>query len=86
MYRKSLEMYPIVENYLEGKQSQKSICDSASISVPVFQYWLKKYRAEHSQDEENGFVEVEVQTNLKIPTSSLTIYLPSGTRVEIPLH
>ncbi len=86
MYRKSEQMYPIIKNYLEGNISQSSICDSAGISVPVLQYWLKKYRSEHSLETESGFAELEVETTVKVTTSSLTIYLPSGARVEIPLH
>lgn len=50
-------MYPLIERYLEGGQTQKAFSESHDISVAVLNYWISKYRRD--QKSVSAFIEVK---------------------------
>lgn len=50
-------MFPLVESYLKGHQTQKVFCAEQGISTSILCYWLAKYRREVPQKPE-AFIEI----------------------------
>ena len=82
MYRRSDQMYPIVEEYINGKSSKEELCKTHGLSIHVLQYWLKKYRDSHI-DAVDNFSALEVTSSKEM--GMISIHLPNGTRIEIPM-
>ena len=55
--RTAQEMYPLVECYLQGHQTQKAFCRAHGISTSKLNYWLAKYRKEATHKPE-AFIEI----------------------------
>ena len=74
------EMFPLVERYLAGDQTQKAFTDEHGFSIAVFNYWLSKYRRQNETPED--FVEISLA-----PESSrqalLEICYPDGVRLRL---
>ena len=83
MYRSSEQMYPIVEDYIEGRKSKEELCELNGFSIHVFQYWLKKYREDKTEAVDN-FSALEISKSQD--SGMINIHLPNGTRIEIPMH
>jgi transposase-like protein len=83
MYRSSAQMYPVVQAYLTGIKTKNDICNENEIPLHVFQYWLKKYQST-DEDELEGFATLQVEQTAQ--GGNISIYLPNGTRIEIPLQ
>lgn len=84
MKRTSTQMYPVVEAYLSSDQTQDSFCSEAGISVAVLNYWLKKYRNEHTGDSPwpeppPSFVQITPSTS---GNASLEVSYPGGIRLR----
>ncbi len=53
-------MYPLIERYLEGAQTQKAFSESHNISLAVLNYWISKYRRESiSPKSPAPFIEIK---------------------------
>ena len=50
-------MYPLIERYLEGGQTQKAFSESHNISLAVLNYWISKYR--RAGDSQSPFIEIK---------------------------
>lgn len=90
--RRSDEMYPLVELYLEGSLTQKEFCDEMEISRHVFNYWLMKFRREKQGTDAGehgvGFVALDVKEGLPLAQKRerlVQISYPDGTVVELSI-
>lgn len=57
MQHSAKTMYPLIEDYLEGGQTQKAFSKSHNLSLAVLNYWISKYRRDHKSPP--SFVEVK---------------------------
>jgi hypothetical protein len=61
-HRTPVEMYPVIESYLESGLTQRVFCRQQGLSMQVFAYWLAKYRREQkferAPSEGNAFIEL----------------------------
>ena len=55
--RTAHEMFPLVEHYLQGHQTQKAFCREHGISTSMLNYWLAKYRKE-AAPKPGPFIEI----------------------------
>lgn len=80
-------MFPLVETYLAGDQTQKAFCAEHGLSMPVLNYWLKKYRRHHDEGPTTAFVEVtpesEIATMVAPADALLEIWYPHGVRLRL---
>jgi transposase len=44
-------IFPVIEAWQEGGQSQAKFCKENKLSISTFQYWLKKYRETRSETQ-----------------------------------
>ncbi|MFK7848928.1 MAG: hypothetical protein AB8G77_26815 [Rhodothermales bacterium] len=78
MQHSSKTMYPLIERYLEGDQTQKAFSASHNISLAVLNYWISKYRRDHISPK--AFIEVKPPV---IPQAFAEISFASGARVQL---
>lgn len=83
MYRSSEQMYPIVEEYIQGGRSKEALCKANGFSIHVFQYWLKKYQDTKTEIVDN-FSALEITQSESL--GHINIHLPNGARIEIPMR
>ena len=71
-------MFPLVELYIEGERTQRDFSAEHGMSLPVFRYWLAKYRRETA--EPRAFLEI-------LPAAAerplLEVCYPTGVRLRI---
>ncbi|MBL7793330.1 MAG: hypothetical protein JNK77_13460 [Saprospiraceae bacterium] len=79
--RKSAEMYPLIELYLGGSQTQREFCEERGLNVGVFNYWLGRYRGEQSEST-SGF-EVIALPNVPVVESGIELEYPNGIKLRI---
>ena len=74
-------MYPLVERYLQGHQTQKVFCREHGLSTSVLCYWLAKYRRQLSEPP-SAFVEISPDP---APAASvlLEVLSPQGLRLRL---
>lgn len=73
------QMFDLIEQWKQSSLSQKSFCEEHSLRYHTFYYWLKCYRRQHADNNNNSFVKL----NIDAPSSSYAaeIYFPNGVRV-----
>lgn len=87
------EMFTHVEACERSKLSQKAYCNKEGLAYSTFQYWVKKYREEFSEDkvsdEPPGFIPVEVQPDPELDnigvSNQLHFLFPNGIQVMCPV-
>jgi hypothetical protein len=72
-------MYPLIEAYLAGDESERTFCAEQGLSRSVFAYWRAKYRREV---EPSGGAFVEVPSPGSAAPSAEVSY-PNGVRVAL---
>lgn len=76
--RTAEEMFPLVEQYLQGRQSLKAFCAEHAISASQLYYWRRKYR---KQPQGEAFI------RLAPPAAGeravLEIVYPGGVRLRL---
>ena len=86
------KMFAHIEACKGSKQPQKVYCKHQDIAYSTFQYWAKKYRKEHSENEpiDNtpGFIPVQIQadpeTDQATIQNQLHFLFPNGIQVMCP--
>jgi hypothetical protein len=86
------EMYAHIEACKNRGQSQKLYCEQAGLAITTFQYWVKKYREEYTEEEASeitpGFIPVKVQPDPEMDqvgvTHQLHFLFPNGIQVMCP--
>ena len=78
--RTTEEMYPLVEAYLTGEMTQKAFAARHGLSLPVFHYWLRKYRTSKKLTG-GGFVEVTPRSDVT-PPAFLEVDLGRGQQLR----
>jgi hypothetical protein len=74
------EMYPVIEAYLAGGQTQKDFCAEHRLPVPVFAYWLARYRRQSGGSEGPAFFEVTLPQAHQ-PVAEIDF--PGGARLRL---
>jgi hypothetical protein len=77
------KMFSIIESWQENELSTKQFCLEQNISQPVFYYWMKKYKEQHTPKLE-GFIPVCAQNEVSTSTRSIEILYPNGVRLLLP--
>ena len=78
--RNAAEMFPLVEAYIEGELTQRDFSAENGMSLPVFCYWLAKYR--RNSAEPGAFLEIQpVAAAAERPL--LEVCYPTGVRLRI---
>ena len=79
--RTSLEMFPLIEAYLDGGQSKKSFAALNDVPESVLGYWITKYRRE-KLSEASSFLEI---TPSAAPGEHvlMEVVYPHGVRVRL---
>jgi len=77
-HRRKEEMYPLIEAYLAGEESERTFCEVHGLTRSTFAYWRAKYR----RDQQTGFIEVRPEV---APTEKahVEVLYRSGTRVRL---
>ena len=75
-YRTEAGMFFLIEEYLDGEQTQKNFCSDQGLSLHVFGYWLRRYRESGDSIPEPGFVAVGVADR---PGQLVEVEYPGGT-------
>ena len=55
-------MFPLIQQWERNGLRQKEFCDQHGIKLPVFRYWLRRYReeAQPAAEDAPGFVSIEM--------------------------
>ena len=83
--RNSQQMFPLVEQFEESKLTQKEFCSQYDLPLPVFQYWLKKFRSISNKQPQPVFIPLDV-SNEKPDDGLMHIRLPNGIVITIPVE
>ncbi len=73
------EMFAHIETWQQIGTTQKHYCAEHQINTPVFQYWLRKYRKQHTTVD--GFLPIQP---VAIPGDTIRIHYPGGLEVHLP--
>lgn len=73
------EMYPIVEEYLEGNEPVDAICRRYSLSTSMFYYWHRKYNRAHKLSSESKFVSLDFSAS---GSFRYELELPNGVKLR----
>ena len=87
-FRTSEEMFPIISRFADSGMTQRAFCDQESISMSVFQYWLKKYRNVNGDTGTGCFHEISLvpdSVSFNSSQRNIIIRTASGMTIEIPL-
>ncbi len=81
--RTSEEMFPVIECFLESGQSQKAFCAECRLPLPVFFYWLRKYRRQLAGAGDSGsFIEIQPDP-VPAEMAHVEVLYTNGTRVRL---
>ena len=81
--RRSSEMYPIVERWLESSQNMQSFCDQEGLPKSVLSYWVSKYKKGKFQGGSNQrFVPLQV-SGMPDGSKYMEVVFPTGIRLSI---
>ena len=79
------KMLPLLEDYHASGLSQKQYCEREQLAPHLLGYWLRKYKAQQSDDQEiraPKFVELAISSPL--PTlDGVEIVYSNGTKINI---
>jgi len=79
------KMLPLLQNYYASGLSQKQYCEQEQLAPHLLGYWLRKYKAQQSVDQENGvskFVELSISAPSPILDGVEIIY-SNGTKIKV---
>jgi len=69
-----------IEGWRQSSLSQKAYCLQQGLSFASFGYW--RTRLNHKTDTRGPFIPL----NFAGASSSVTVFLPTGVRLEFPVH
>lgn len=75
------EMYPLIERYLNGQQTQKAFCREHALSLSRLNYWLAKYRRQAAL-RPDAFVEL-TPVGPPAERALLEVVYPQGIRLRL---
>ncbi len=73
-------MFPLMEAYIEGELTQQDFSAEHAMSLPVFCYWLAKYR--RNSAEPGAFLEIQ-PVSAAADRPLLEVCYPTGVRLRI---
>ena len=79
--RSKEEMFPLVEAYLESRQTVKDFSREHEVAQSVFTYWLTKYRRESASSL--GFIEITSPSPLDNGQPLVELVYPSVVRLRL---
>jgi hypothetical protein len=83
-YRTSADMYPVIESYLDSGLTQQVFCREHRLSMPVFRYWLAKYRRERRSEQtrtgSGAFIEMSAPAG---ESAVAELVYPNGVRLRL---
>ena len=74
-------MYPLIESYLAGSQSERAFCTEHGLTRSVFSHWRAKYRRDR-ESPEGAFVEIHPPAE-STGTVQAEIEYPNGVRLRL---
>ena len=79
-HRRRHQMYPLIESYLAGSQSERAFCSEHGLTRSVFAHWRAKYRRD-MESSEGAFREIHPPAGYT-GTAQAEIEYPNGVRVR----
>ena len=80
------EMFSLIESWKEGQTNINHFCESHSVNIHVFRYWLKKHKKSSpvvlSAGEESHFVPLSF-TGADHSASVAEIHFPNGVKIHL---
>lgn len=77
-------MYPVIESYLESGLTQRVFCREHGLGMPVFAYWLAKYRREQKQGGSHGSAFIQLASPAAGSERAVAeLVYPSGVRLRL---
>lgn len=73
-------MFPLMEEYLNGQQTQKAFCEAHGLSQSKLNYWLAKYRRQMSE-QAGDFIEI-LPGSAPEERAFLEVVFPHGVRLR----
>lgn len=84
-HRTADEMFPLIEDYLQGHEGRVSFAERHHMALPTFDYWRRKYHNQTDSPNPSAFVEVTRDSAV-----AAEILFPDGTQVRflepVPVH
>jgi len=84
-HRTAEEMFPLIEDYLQGQEGRARFAQRHHIALPIFDYWRRKYQNMTDTPKVGAFVEVTRDSAV-----AAEILFPDGTQVRflepVPVH
>lgn len=81
---KRKQMFHLIETYKKSQLTQKSFCTEHDLKMPVFRYWLRKYRQSDALNKPASFIPVEIGSDREAPdTSACILEYPNGTILHL---
>jgi hypothetical protein len=73
------QMYAMIHSWQQSGLTQKAYCEQQSIRYHVFHYWYKHYRDTQLQDNEAGFIPLQIKPSTA--SAHIELLLPDGKRL-----
>ena len=78
---KQEQMFSLMEEYEQSKQTIPAFCKERSMKVPTFNYWRKKFR--DSRSASKGFIPI-LPPPEHSKTDTIRLAYPNGVNIHLP--
>ena len=76
------QMFNMIIDWQQSGLSQKKYCEAHGIRYHVFHYWFRRYRSQHTDHPDAGFIPVQIES---LPGShvqaGIELVLTDGRRI-----
>jgi len=76
-------MFRLVNEWIRGSETKKSICRRHEIKIHTFNYWLKKFRESQYPETADDFIQINPSSEF-IRQTAVRLRFPSGITAEFP--
>ncbi len=81
--RKAVEMFPLIEEWQQSGESQKSFAKGKGLKLNVFLYWLKRFRQQEDKISRSAFIDLKITQQQQETISPLAeVELSNGQRLR----
>jgi len=86
---KKAAMYQLIKDWESSNQSKSDFCNSASINIHTFTYWVQKYKKENIEQDlssqRQNFLPLKLTKPPVVPsTQTIDLHYPNGIRLSVP--
>jgi hypothetical protein len=77
------EMFRIAERYLESDLTRRAFCETESLVLSTFDYWLRKYKEAHDTSAKDEFIPLSLKTEVSASRRRIELDLPGDISLRI---